>query len=114
MISRIAEHDIGIAFEETSPPSRNFTITNKIFHYLQAGIGILATKTKGQTEVHNLAPDAIWMLPKNPLKIAQRIDLLLSDLKKIESMKTASWEAGKEVFAFEKEAKKLMAHFEGN
>ncbi|MEI7931536.1 MAG: glycosyl transferase family 1, partial [Alphaproteobacteria bacterium] len=32
---RIAEHDIGFALEASTPPSRDLTITNKVFQYLQ-------------------------------------------------------------------------------
>ncbi len=35
LLSRIAEHDIGLALECTDIPSRNLTITNKLGQYLQ-------------------------------------------------------------------------------
>jgi glycosyltransferase involved in cell wall biosynthesis len=44
-------HSIGLALEETYPPSRNTTVTNKILQYLQAGLLVLATATEGQKEV---------------------------------------------------------------
>ncbi|MEB3359229.1 MAG: glycosyltransferase [Synechococcales bacterium] len=55
--ARIAEHDIGLALEQRDPPSRNLTITNKLFQYLQAGLAVIATDTAGQREVFQQAPD---------------------------------------------------------
>jgi glycosyltransferase involved in cell wall biosynthesis len=107
LISRIAEHDIGIAFEETTPESRDYTITNKVFHYLQAGIAILATNSQGQAEIKALAPDAVCLIDRDPQHIATTIELLLNKPQKLKDMKTASWQAGQEVFAFENEALKL-------
>lgn len=47
----LCRHTIGLALEETYPPSRNTTVTNKILQYLQAGLMVLATATEGQKEV---------------------------------------------------------------
>ncbi|MFD2917447.1 glycosyltransferase family protein [Psychroserpens luteus] len=107
LISRIAEHDIGIAFEETTPESRDYTITNKVFHYLQAGIAILATNTKGQAEIKALAPEAVCLMDRDPQHIAATIEMLLTQPQKLKDMKAASWQAGQEIFAFENEALKL-------
>ncbi|MGC1631113.1 MAG: hypothetical protein WA749_03270 [Gelidibacter sp.] len=107
LISRIAEHDLGIAFEETTPESRNLTITNKVFHYLQSGIGILATETKGQKEVGNIAPDAICVVDRSAKAIALKIEEIISDKELLERMKKSSWDAGQQEFSFEKEAEKL-------
>ncbi|HYD20432.1 MAG TPA: glycosyltransferase, partial [Flavipsychrobacter sp.] len=47
----LSRHIVGLALEETFPPSRDTTITNKILQYLQAGLRVFATGTKGQCEV---------------------------------------------------------------
>lgn len=107
LISRIAEHDIGIAFEDSKPENKDCTISNKIFHYLQAGIAVLATKTKGQSEVKKMAPNAVCILEPNPEQIAEVIETLLQQPEKLKAMKLASWEAGEAVFAYESEASKL-------
>lgn len=107
LISRIAEHDIGIAFEETTPESRDYTITNKVFHYLQAGIAVLATHTKGQAEIKALAPEAVCLLEQQPQDIAKVIEELLDQPQKLNEIKLASWKVGQEVFAFENEVLKL-------
>ncbi|MGF1571610.1 MAG: glycosyl transferase family 1 [Sumerlaeia bacterium] len=42
---------VGLALESNQIVSRNLTITNKVFQYLQAGLQVLATPTAGQQEV---------------------------------------------------------------
>lgn len=50
LIGKIARYDIGLALEDSQPPSRNYTVTNKFFQYLQAGLPVIATDTAGQRE----------------------------------------------------------------
>lgn len=107
LISRIAEHDLGIAFEETTPESRNLTITNKVFHYLQSGIAILATETAGQNEIAKLAPQAIAIVDTDAKALAFKMDSILSNPELLQTMKKASWEAGQTQFAFENQAEQL-------
>lgn len=108
LISRIAEHDIGIAFEENTPKSRDFTITNKVFHYLQAGIAVLATATQGQAEVKAVTGEAVIMLERHPQQIARAIEVLFENPNTLKQAKAASWEAGGGVFAYEQEKRKLL------
>lgn len=108
LISRIAEHDLGIAFEETMPESRNYTITNKVFHYLQSGIAILATETQGQKEIAKIAPDAICIVEREAKSIALKLDEILSNNVILDKMKKSSWEAGSKHFDFENERYKLL------
>ncbi|MFB9054534.1 hypothetical protein ACFFVB_15700 [Formosa undariae] len=108
LISRIAEHDLGIAFEETTPESRNYTITNKVFHYLQSGIAILATETAGQLEVLEKTKGAGIISDRNPIALAQLIDEIVSENNQLERMKGCSWLAGETLFSFEKQEEKLL------
>lgn len=50
LADKIAAFDIGIALELSTPPSRDLTITNKFFQYIQAGLPVIASNTRGQTE----------------------------------------------------------------
>ena len=54
----LAAYDLGLALEVSAIPSRNLTITNKFFHYLQAGLAIVASDTAGHREGLALAPGA--------------------------------------------------------
>lgn len=53
LLSRIAEHDVGVALERSDVQSRDLTVTNKLFQYMQAKLTVIATKTQGQCEVMN-------------------------------------------------------------
>lgn len=46
----LCKADVGLALETTEIRSRNLTITNKAFQYLQAGMRVIATPTHGQRE----------------------------------------------------------------
>lgn len=56
-------HAIGLALEETHPPSRYTTVTNKILQYLQAGLKVFATATKGQREIAADFEGVVWTVP---------------------------------------------------
>jgi glycosyltransferase involved in cell wall biosynthesis len=114
LISRIAEHDLGIGFEESQPENKNYTVSNKIFHYLQSGIPILATETAGQIEIAQKAPEAITIVKRNPIDIAENLDTILSDVVRLNLRKEASWIAGKELYAFENQASRLIRMLDEN
>lgn len=109
LISRIAEHDIGLALECNDIPSRNLTITNKLFQYLQAGLAVIATDTTGQREVLYQWPAVGRLIPSNdPLALAQAIENLLHAPDKLTAAKAAALRAAKEQFCWEPQAKVLL------
>lgn len=59
----LAEYDVGLALEVSSIPSRNLTLTNKFFHYLQAGLAVVASDTAGHREGIAQAPGAGILFP---------------------------------------------------
>lgn len=61
LLSRIAEHDIGFSGEDPAIPSRNLTVTNKVLHYLVAGLPVVASDTAGNREIAARASGAIWL-----------------------------------------------------
>lgn len=62
---KISDFDVGLALELINPQSRNYTITNKFFQYLQAGLPVIATETAGQKEIFNKFKIG-FMLPQSP------------------------------------------------
>jgi glycosyltransferase involved in cell wall biosynthesis len=103
----LAQFDLGIAIEPTLPKSREYTITNKVFHYFNSGIGILATHTSGQNEIKTLVPDAVEIIERSPAQFGKKIDQLFTDRSRILEMKAASIEAGISLFNYANEEKKL-------
>lgn len=59
----IARHDIGLILEHNTIPSRDLTITNKFFQYLQAGLVVVAAETAGHREVFASLGNAGIMIP---------------------------------------------------
>ena len=101
LISRIKEHDIGIAFEDDTPENKDLTISNKIFHYLQSGIAILATRTKGQAEIHERCPQAVALVDRDARKISKKLESILEQAQTIQLMKEASLSGGEHPFSYE-------------
>lgn len=69
--ARIAEFDIGLALELDEPPSRRYTITNKLFQYLLSGLPVIATRTPGQCEIVGRHGGGILIDLKNQKSIAE-------------------------------------------
>jgi glycosyltransferase involved in cell wall biosynthesis len=58
LLSRAAEHDVGLALELPDSLSRRLSVTNKLFLYLTAGLAVLATDLPGQRSVLSQCPEA--------------------------------------------------------
>ncbi len=107
---RIAEHDIGLALETNAIPSRDLTITNKFFQYLQSGLAVVATGTSGQREALALAPEAGIALPSGDVDaLANALSALLGDCGRLHAMKRAALAAHRDHFAWERQAPRIVA-----
>jgi hypothetical protein len=108
LASRIAEHDIGLACEQTTPASRDRTITNKVFQYLQSGLAVVASETAGQKEATEYAPGAMKLYPAGDIgQMWGILQALVTDRKQLRLMRQAAWEAGKKL-CWENEAPPLV------
>ena len=106
---RIGEHDIGLALEQSSPPSRDLTITNKIMHYLQCGLAVIASDTQGQREVAEAAQGAVFLYPNHQIeKLSEQIRELCQDKKRLQEIKTKAKEVFYRQFNWELESDKLL------
>ena len=47
----VTSHDVGLALEVPVCRNKDLTVSNKLFHYLQAGLRVAASDTAGQSEV---------------------------------------------------------------
>lgn len=105
--SRIAEHDIGYAGELNDPKSRNLTITNKFFQYLQAGLAVVASDTAGQIEAAFEAKDAVRIFRAvEKMDLAQKLGELLRNQSALKEMRRSAWEAGAKL-SWENEKSKI-------
>lgn len=76
LVETIAQYDIGLALEMKTPENKDLTISNKIFQYLQAGLAVIATDTKGQTEVAESSEGAVQIVTSE--NTAQLADVIRS------------------------------------
>lgn len=110
LLSRLTEHDIGLALEEASPPSRDLTITNKILHYLLGGLAVIATATQGQREVARLAPGAVRLLEAGTEEeLATHIEELVESPTAMQRCRDAAVRAAEQVFCWERQESRLVA-----
>jgi glycosyltransferase involved in cell wall biosynthesis len=109
LLSRIAEHDIGYAGELKEPPSRDLTITNKLFQYLQAGLAVVASDTTGQKEVAKEAQGAICHFQTGHfIRLKEQFENLLRSPHVLCQAKQAAWgRAGN--LCWEKEKQRIHA-----
>ncbi|MEO8000437.1 MAG: glycosyltransferase [Arenimonas sp.] len=108
LLSRLAEHDIGLALEQSVPASRDLTITNKVFQYLQAGCAVLASKTSGQQDAQTCFPGAISLTDLDPKAIAGALLELLADPVRLEMAKASALEAARTSASWEIAARQLV------
>ncbi|MFD0765427.1 glycosyltransferase [Mucilaginibacter lutimaris] len=57
----MARYDVGLALEPDSPLNKDLTISNKLFHYMAAGLPVIASDTKGQSEIAKQCPDLVMI-----------------------------------------------------
>ncbi len=108
LTSRIAEHDVGLACEARQPRSRDLTITNKVFQYLQAGLAVVASDTSGQKEAAHLAHGAVELYRAgDPESLRMLLQQLVLNREKLKVMRAAAWEVGS-LLCWENEAPKLV------
>lgn len=102
--ARIAANDIGLALDVSDIPSRNLTITNKLFQYLQAGLAVVASDTAGHTEVLQRASAAGEIFAAgDATSLAAALTRLMSDRTRLASAQTAALTASATVFSHERQ-----------
>jgi glycosyltransferase involved in cell wall biosynthesis len=109
LLARIAEHDIGLAIEESNPPSRDLTITNKILQYLLAGIAVLASDTSGQKEVAAKAGEAVITYQNNDVNdLSEKINSLVKFREELKLKQSIALEYARDYYCWEKQKDSLV------
>lgn len=105
----VAQHDLGLALEPSTPASRNLTITIKLLQYLNAGVGVLATSTAGQREVLGRTPGAGVLIDlAKPASLSQLLDELFANRTRVVEMGRAARRAAETTYCWEREAPLLV------
>lgn len=105
----IAQHDVGLALEQSSIVNRDLTITNKILQYLNAGLAVAATPTAGQQEVLARASGAGQLIDlDSPATAATQLDELIGDRKRLAAAQHSARTAAESTYCWEREAPRLV------
>ena len=109
LLSRIGEHDIGFAGEMKYSRSRDLTVSNKMLHYLLAGLAVVASDTSGQQEVARRAADAVFTYPSGDTHaLAVQLNALLGSNDALQGAKAAALRAAEDVFCWERQEGGLL------
>ena len=109
LLSLIQTYDIGFAGEIADNRNKDLTISNKILHYMLAGVPCVASDTVGQMEICNEVPHAARVYSqRNPVSLAMAIDSLLDSPETLQNAKRAAWDAGSTKFCWEANEPRLL------
>ena len=109
MLPRIASHDIGLALESGATRGRDLTIAKKTFHYLLAGLAVVASDTTGHQEIAESTLGAMKLVPPdNPVALAAAIDAWLAFPEHLKLARQAATRATKEIYCWERVREQLL------
>lgn len=109
LLPRIASHDIGLALESGATRGRDLTVAKKTFHYMLAGLAVIASDTSGHQEIAESTLGAIKLVPPdNPAALAAAIDAWLAFPEHLALAKQASIRATKEIYCWERVREQLL------
>ena len=93
--------------------NRDLTATNKIFHYLLGGLGVVASDTQGQREVLGAAAGAgLLYRSGDPAHLAAVLRPWLTSPATLAAAKHAAWQAATAGLCWEIESAKLVNSIE--
>jgi glycosyltransferase involved in cell wall biosynthesis len=105
LLSRIAEHDIGLALETSTRASRQLSITNKLFQYMQGGLALIATDTLGQAEVFSREPGiGVMIADDNVSALSDALVTFLADRDRLRRAQAAALAAAQRTFCWERQS----------
>lgn len=101
----ISKFDIGLAIEENINENKSHTISNKILQYLQVGVPVLATNTKGQKEVADYFPATVCLVDIEDVHQWEDAIQFLSNIAEAE--KQNQKKIYQQIFSWQAQEKKL-------
>jgi len=110
LLSRSAEHDIGLALEQGQTINRAICTTNKLFFYMLSGLAIAATDVPGQRLVVTQSPglEAVLYAPGDIDRLTAGIQAWAGDRESLARAKATSLSMARDCWNWENEARKLV------
>jgi len=109
LLAAAAEHDVGLCLEVPSTASKDNCIANKIFIYMLAGLAVVASRTRGHTELLKMSPNAGFLYDSDdPRGLAALIERLARDRNLLQRTKAQALEAARDRWNWELESQTLV------
>ncbi|MCC7007742.1 MAG: glycosyltransferase [Acidobacteria bacterium] len=109
LLSRAAEHDVGLALEVGDSLNKRLTVSNKLFLYLTAGLAVAATDVPGQQGVADTVPAAVATYSAGDIgALGQLLDGWASDPDRLSAATRAALDAARTRWNMEAEAESLV------
>jgi glycosyltransferase involved in cell wall biosynthesis len=109
LLSRTAEHDVGLALEQGHTHNYELTVTNKLFLSLLAGLAVAATDVPGQRDVLAACPEAGFLYqPGDWRTLAARLDSWIRRPEQLRASRNAALVAAQTRWNWERESEKLL------
>lgn len=109
LLSRTAEHDVGMAVEQPVSRNRLQTCTNKVFLYMLAGLAVAATDTPGQRRILQSTPEACFLYPPGDFQaLAIQLQRYVDQPRLLQSAKQAALAAARDRWNWERESERLL------
>ncbi len=114
LLSRAAEHDVGLALEQRQSENRDLCQTNKIFMYLLAGLAVVATDTSGQRAVLETCPSTSSLVPHGDVRmLGNSLRFLQEDPERLRRHKESALNAARQNWNWETSSKILVSAVRG-
>lgn len=98
IIPALSRYDIGLSLDPPESLNRDLTISNKVFHYLQAGLAVVATDTRGHRSVLGGDPPlGVLYPPRDSGALATALRTLGRDELRL-ALRQRAWAAGRTTY----------------
>ncbi len=109
----LARFDVGLTLDSNNCRNRSLTISNKVYHYLQAGLALVATDTPGHREALVSAPGAgVVCAPGDVAGLANALQVYVGTPDALLHAKEAAWCAGQTHDNWDRESDIFRTAFE--
>ena len=109
MVRLASRHHIGLALDHPVSLNRDICLTNKIFTYLLAGNAVVATATRGQSDLMCYIPEAgVTYAPGDVDALAAALDRWRQDRSALAASRRASLEAGLTRYNWDEEKRSFL------
>jgi glycosyltransferase involved in cell wall biosynthesis len=108
LLSRTAEHDVGLALEQGHTPNRALCVTNKLFYYPLAGLPMAATDVPGQRRLLENHTYFSGLYEPGDVEGLATVLRRWIDRKALNEAKSRALETAEEAWNWEQEQEKLI------